>query len=289
MRIVLENVTHIYLKGDPREVKALKGINLTLQGSGVVGLIGRTGSGKSTLIQTMNGLLKPTSGSIFIDGEEITARGADLLQLRKRIGLVFQYPEHQLFEETVYQDLAFGPRNLGLEEKEVEARVHQALEAVELEIALLQRSPFELSGGQQRRVAIAGVLAMQPEVLILDEPTAGLDPAGREHILNQIIELQRERDLLVLLVSHRMEEVGTLAERLLVLEEGQLVLDGSPRSVFREVEYLRELDLDIPPLTDLFHRLANRGLSVSEEILTVEEARQEIMALLQGIRSRDKC
>ncbi len=280
MQITLKDVTHIYLKGEPQEVRALKAINLILEGSGVVALIGGTGSGKSTLVQTLNGLIRPTSGEILIDGEDITIKRARLLPIRKRIGLVFQYPEHQLFEETVYEDIAFGPKNLGLTGEDVKERVREALSLVGLDQEILSLSPFHLSGGQQRRVAIAGVLAMEPEVLILDEPTAGLDPRGRQDILGQIQELQREKGLLVLFATHRMEEAATLSNRILVMDRGELVLDGTPKEIFTKVQRLRELHLDVPPFTSLFHRLAEKGYPVRQDILTLREAREEILSLL---------
>lgn len=280
MQITLKDVTHIYLKGEPQEVRALNAINLTLEGSGVVALIGGTGSGKSTLVQTLNGLIRPTSGEVLIDGEDIAKKRARLLPIRKRIGLVFQYPEHQLFEETVYEDIAFGPKNLKLTGEDVKVRVREALSLVGLDQEILSLSPFHLSGGQQRRVAIAGVLAMEPEVLILDEPTAGLDPRGRKDILGQIQELQREKGLLVLFATHRMEEAATLSNRILVMDRGELVLDGTPKEIFTRVQRLRELHLDVPPFTSLFHRLAEKGYRVRQDILTLREAREEILSLL---------
>lgn len=280
MQITLNNVTHIYLKGEPQEVKALNKINITLEGSGIVALIGSTGSGKSTLLQTLNGLIKPTEGQIIIDGEDITRKGARLLSIPKRIGLVFQYPEHQLFEESVYEDLAFGPKNLDLTEEDIRQRVEEAAHLVGLEKEILSMSPFHLSGGQKRRVAIAGVLAMGPEVLVLDEPTAGLDPRGREEILGQLQRLQREKGLLILLATHRMEEAATLAQRILVLHRGELVLDGTPKEVFSKVERLEEIHLDVPPLTRLFYLLNQRGYRVRQDILHLKEAREEILSLL---------
>lgn len=280
MQIALRDVTHVYLQGEPQEITALLNIYLTFEGSGVVGLIGGTGSGKSTLVQTLNGLIKPTQGQILIDGEDITRRGASLLKIRKRVGLVFQYPEHQLFEETVYEDLAFGPKNLGLTGSQVEERVQAALVAVGLPQEILSRSPFRLSGGQKRRVAIAGVLAMEPETLILDEPTAGLDPVGRRDILQQIKQLQEEKGLLVILVTHRMEEVASLAQRILVLDQGRLVLDGTPGEIFSQVEQLLQLQLDVPQITRLFHQLAQKGYSLPRDIFTVQGARELLLPLL---------
>lgn len=280
MQITLRNVTHIYLKGEPQEVTALKSISLSFEGSGIVALIGGTGSGKSTLLQTLNGLIQPTEGQIIIDGQDITKKGANLLSIRKRVGLVFQYPEHQLFEETVYEDLAFGPKNLELTAKEIKQRVEEAALLVGLEKEVLSMSPFHLSGGQKRRVAIAGVLAMDPEVLILDEPTAGLDPRGREDILGQLQQLQKEKGLLVLLATHRMEEAAALSERVLVLNRGELVLDGPPKEIFSMGERLEELHLDVPPLTRLFYLLGKRGYRVRQDILDLKEAREEILSLL---------
>lgn len=280
MQIALRDVTHIYLKGEPQEVVALQDVQLTLTGSGVVGLIGGTGSGKSTLIQTLNGLIKPTKGQVLMDGQDITRRRASLLDIRKRVGLVFQYPEHQLFEETVYEDLAFGPKNLGLIGTAVQERVQEALSSVGLPQEILSRSPFQLSGGQKRRVAIAGVLAMRPETLILDEPTAGLDPKGRRDILGQISRLQQKKGLLVILVTHRMEEVASLAHRILVLHQGRLVLDGTPREIFSQTQRLLDLQLDVPQITRLFHQLANKGYPLRRDVLTVKEAEEELFSLL---------
>lgn len=281
MQILLKDITHIYLKGEPQEMVALKNLNLTLKGSGVIGLIGATGSGKSTLVQLVNGLIKPTKGQVLIDGEDINRRGAPILEIRKKVGLVFQYPEHQLFEETVYEDLAFGPKNLGLSGSLLKERVEESLVAVGLPLDILPRSPFHLSGGQKRRVAIAGVLAMRPQVLILDEPTAGLDPRGRREILLGIKKLQEERGLLVILVTHRMEEVAYLSHRILVLNRGELALDGTPKEIFLQAEILEKLQLDLPQITRVFDLLAKKGYPLSRDVLTVKEAKREILSLLR--------
>lgn len=282
MPIELQGVTHTYNQGTVLQATAIEDVTLTIDDGDFVGLIGPTGSGKSTLVQHLNGLLKPTSGRVLVDGVDITARGADLRSVRQKVGIIFQYPEHQLFDETVEADVAFGPRNLGLTKEEIDRRVADALTAVGLDDATAKRSPFALSGGQMRRVAIAGVLAMQPKVLVLDEPAAGLDPRGREEILGHIRRLHDERGLTVVLVSHNMEDVARLAKRVIVMQRGRVVMDASPRIVFSRADQLREIGLGVPPMTELSKRLRAKGLAVPTDLLTVEEAREAIIRAMGG-------
>lgn len=283
MSIAISNLTHIYSPGTPWSAKALNQVSLEIQDGEIIGLIGHTGSGKSTLIQHFNGLLKPTTGAIAVQGMDITEKGVDLRKLRQKVGLVFQYPEHQLFEETVYADVAFGPRNLGLASEEIPKRVQTALVAVALDYDLIKdRSPFELSGGQMRRVAIAGVLAMEPEVLILDEPTAGLDPKTRKELLGYLRSIHQERGITLIIVSHSMEEVASLVTRIIVMDQGTVYAQGSPREIFSRGTELRAIGLDVPPLTQLMLELKHRGLDVPTDILTLEEARQAIALALKG-------
>jgi energy-coupling factor transport system ATP-binding protein len=276
MPIEVRSLTHIYHKGSASEAVALKDVSFRIENGEFVGLIGPTGSGKSTLIQHLNGLLKPTSGEVLVDGQNIWDKGMSLRKLRQRVGLVFQYAEQQVFEETVREDIAFGPRNLGLSAKEVMERVEEAAGMVGLPLDLLNRSPFELSGGQLRRVAIAGVVAMKPEVLILDEPAAGLDPRGRDAILSSIQEMHRA-GMTVILVSHNMEDVARLCERLLVLNKGELVADGSPREVFSRNEFVKKIGLRAPDVVNLMERLRERGWNVRTDIVNVDEALKEIL------------
>lgn len=282
MPIELQGVTHIYNPGTTLQATAIEDVNLTIDDGDFIGLIGPTGSGKSTLVQHLNGLLKPTRGRVLVDGVDIAARGADLRAIRQKVGIIFQYPEHQLFDETVAADVAFGPRNLGLPQDEIDRRVTAALAAVGIDEATAKRSPFALSGGQMRRVAIAGVLAMQPKVLVLDEPAAGLDPRGREEILGRIKRLHEERGLTVVLVSHNMEDVARLAKRVVVMHRGRVVMDGSPRLVFSRAEQLAEIGLGVPPMTELSRRLRARGIDVPTDLLTVDEAREAIIRALGG-------
>lgn len=276
MPIEVRNLTHVYHKGSPSEAVALKNVSFRIENGEFVGLIGPTGSGKSTLIQHLNGLLKPTSGEVLVDGEDIWGRSMSLRKLRQRVGLVFQYAEQQVFEETVRDDIAFGPRNLGLSEKEVQERVLEAAKMVGLPEELLGRSPFELSGGQLRRVAIAGVVAMKPEVLILDEPAAGLDPRGRDAILSSVKEMHRS-GMTVILVSHNMEDVARLCERILVLNKGELVADGTPREIFSRNELVRKIGLKPPDVVSLMEKLRERGWNVRTDIVTIDEALGEIL------------
>lgn len=272
MSIRLENVNYIYGEGSGQEKWALKNINLTIHDREFIGIVGHTGSGKSTLTQLLNGLEKPSSGTIYYNDEDIQADGYERRKLRQKVGLVFQYPEHQLFEVSVIKDVEFGPRNLGLSNLEVEKRSFDALKQVGLSDDLLDVAPFALSGGQKRRVAIAGVLAMQPEVLILDEPTAGLDPAGRTEILELLKKLHEENNITVILVSHSMDDVARYAGRILVMNRGELVLDGEPQKVFQYRDELRKIGLDVPQSTNILYELRDRGMVVGTEGITPEQA-----------------
>ena len=272
MSIRLENVNYIYGEGSGQEKWALKNINLTIHDREFIGIVGHTGSGKSTLTQLLNGLEKPSSGTIYYNDEDIQEDGYERRKLRQKVGLVFQYPEHQLFEVSVIKDVEFGPRNLGLSNLEVEKRSCDALKQVGLSDDLLDVAPFALSGGQKRRVAIAGVLAMQPEVLILDEPTAGLDPAGRTEILELLKKLHEENNITVILVSHSMDDVARYAGRILVMNQGELVLDGEPQKVFRYRDELRKIGLDVPQSTNILYELRDRGMAVGTEGITPEQA-----------------
>ena len=272
MSIRLENVNYIYGEGSGQEKWALKNINLAIHDREFIGIVGHTGSGKSTLTKLLNGLEKPSSGTIYYNDEDIQADGYERRKLRQKVGLVFQYPEHQLFEVSVIKDVEFGPRNLGLSNLEVEKRSFDALKQVGLSDDLLDVAPFALSGGQKRRVAIAGVLAMQPEVLILDEPTAGLDPAGRTEILELLKKLHEENNITVILVSHSMDDVARYAGRILVMNQGELVLDGEPQKVFRYRDELRKIGLDVPQSTNILYELRDRGMAVGTEGITPEQA-----------------
>ena len=281
MSIKIENLTHIYMLKTPFEKKALDDVNLYIEDGEFIALIGHTGSGKSTLIQHLNGLLEPSSGKIIIDDVDITEKGVKLSDIRKKVGLVFQYPEYQLFEETIEKDIAFGPTNLGLGQDEILIRVKRAMEMVGLDYEKYKDvSPFELSGGQKRRVAIAGVIAMEPKVLILDEPTAGLDPKGREDILSQIKKLHEEYKMTIILVSHSMEDVGKLAKRIIVMNHGKVALQGEPKDVFKEIDTLEEIGLGAPQVTYLMRELRRRGFNVSDEIFTVEQCKKELLRVL---------
>ncbi len=284
MSIIIEDLNHIYMPNTPFESLALKDVNWNIQDGEFWGLIGHTGSGKSTLIQHLNGLLKPSSGRIIIDGVDIHSKGVRMKNIRQKVGLVFQYPEHQLFEETIEKDVAFGPKNMGLSESEVTNRVKEALESVGMRYSEIKgKSPFELSGGQMRRVAIAGVLAMKPSVLILDEPTAGLDPRGRDEILDEIVQLRKQRKITVILVSHSMEDIAKLVDKLAVMHQGQMVRTGIPKEIFRDYKGLTQIGLGIPQITKLMLKLRERGKNVSADILTVKEAKAE---LLKSIRRK---
>ena len=277
MSIALEHVNYIYSPGTAYEKRALNDISLEIGQGQFVGIIGHTGSGKSTLIQHLNGLMKATSGDILYDGQSIYAEGYDMRKLRSQVGLVFQYPEHQLFEVDVISDVCFGPKNQGLSEEESEKNAREALELVGFPEKYYKQSPFELSGGQKRRVAIAGVLAMKPKVLILDEPTAGLDPKGRDEILDQIAKLHKETGMTVVLVSHSMEDVARYVDRIIVMNKGEKMLDSTPKEVFRHYKELEEVGLAAPQVTYVMHDLKDRGFDVSPDARTIEEAADEIM------------
>lgn len=286
MSIKIENLVHVYMPKSPFEKVALNNVNIEISKGEFIALIGHTGSGKSTLIQHMNGLLKPTSGKIIVDGQDITKEGVKLTDIRKKVGLVFQYPEYQLFEETIEKDIEYGPRNLGLEQEEITRRVKKAMNMVGLDYETYRnKSPFDLSGGQKRRVAIAGVIAMEPQILILDEPTAGLDPKGRDDILEQIKVLHDEYKMTIILVSHSMEDVGKLAERIIVMNNGEVALEGTPSEVFKEVETLERIGLAVPQVTYLMRALREKGFDVSDEIYTISQGKEELLRLLKEVRN----
>ena len=280
MILSVKNVSKVYGTGE-NSVQALKNVNFEIPDGQFVGLIGHTGSGKSTLIQHLNGLIKPTSGTIYYEGTDIHSEGYSLRELRSKVGLVFQYPEHQLFEIDVFSDVCYGPKNLGLSKEEVEERAKEALRLVGLDERYWEQSPFELSGGQKRRVAIAGVLAMNPKVLILDEPTAGLDPKGRDEILEEISQLHQERKMSIILVSHSMEDIARYADRLIVMNHGEKAFDGTPKEVFEHYRELETMGLAAPQVTYIIHRLREHGVLIEEGITTVEEARDAIIKLLK--------
>ncbi len=281
LQIVFDHVDYIYGMGTSFEKHALKDISFKIKKGEFIGLIGHTGSGKSTLIQHMNGLIRATRGKIYFNGEDIYEKNYDMRSLRSKVGLVFQYPEHQLFETTVYKDVNFGPRNLGLDKLEADIRTYEALKMVGIGEDLLDVSPFELSGGQKRRVAIAGILAMKPEVLILDEPTAGLDPKGRDDILDQIARLHKESNITIILVTHGMEDVANYVDRVLVMNKGSLVMDEETRKVFARYRELEKIHLAAPQVTYIMNALRERGFPVSTDATTVEEAKNEI---IKGIK-----
>lgn len=281
MSLIINHVSHIYSENTAMAVPALKDINLQIKDGEFIGLIGHTGSGKSTLIQHLNGLLKPTSGEIYYNGKDINDEEYDRKGLRGKVGLVFQYPEHQLFETDVFKDVCFGPKNLGLSKKETELRAYEALKQVGIEDEYFYQSPFDLSGGQKRRVAIAGVLAMKPEVLILDEPTAGLDPKGRDEILDLIAKLHRENGITVILVSHSMEDVAKYAKRLIVMNRGEVMFDNAPMEVFKHYSELEKVGLAAPQVIYIMNRLLEKGLNVKTQVSTLEEAKTEILKALR--------
>ncbi|MCX7843634.1 MAG: energy-coupling factor transporter ATPase [Clostridia bacterium] len=278
MSIRIENLSYVYMKGTPYEKIALNNINININKGEFVGIIGHTGSGKTTLVQHLNGLLKPSAGKISIDGRDVT--GENIKELRKQVGIVFQYPEHQLFEETVYKDVAYGLLKQGLPEEEASRRVIASVRAVGLNEEILAKSPFELSGGQKRRVAIAGVLAMEPEIIVLDEPAAGLDPKGRSDILGFISKLHKESGLTIILVSHNMEDIVKLAERVVVMNKGSVAIEGKPKDVFCNTQLLEEIGLSAPQVTYFMHKLKDVLPSVNTNILTVDEAKTEILKAL---------
>lgn len=278
--IKTENLSYVYGEGTPFRKVAIDNINLEIEEGELVGIIGHTGSGKSTLIQHFNGLLKPTSGKVYIDGEELFADKSRLRDIRFKVGLVFQYPEYQLFEETVYKDIAFGPKNMGLDEAEIDRRVRETAALVGLKPEVLDKSPFDLSGGQKRRVAIAGVMAMEPKVLILDEPTAGLDPHGRDRILGLIKEYHREKGNTVMLVSHSMEDVAKTVSKILVMNDSSVFMYDTPERVFAHSEELREMGLTVPQITRVFDRLKEMGIDFSDEVYSVKYAKELILKML---------
>ena len=278
--IILDKVNYSYSEGTAYQIQALKDINLKIEEGQFIGIIGHTGSGKSTLTQLLNGLLRATSGHIYVDGEDIYDEDYDMKKLRNKVGLVFQYPDHQLFETTNFEDVCFGPKNQGLDRKEVELRAFEALQNVGFPEDLYYQPPFDLSGGQKRRVAIAGVLAMKPQVLILDEPTAGLDPAGRDEILGLVTKMHKELGITIILVSHSMEDVAEYVERLIVMNQGEVMYDGTPKEVYAHYKELEAVGLAAPQVTYLMNELARKGLPVDTGATTVKEAAQSILAAL---------
>lgn len=280
MSIQIENLTHVYMAGSPFEKKALDNVSLKIEDNEFVGIIGHTGCGKSTLVQHFNGLLKPTSGKVIIDGVEVTNKG--LKELREKVGLVFQYPEHQLFEETVYRDIAFGLRNKKLSEEEERKRVLDAATAVGIRPELLERSVYELSGGEKRRVAIAGIIVMQPTVLVLDEPTAGLDPAGRDEILGFVKKIYEERKITVIIVSHSMEDIAKLVNRVIVMNDGKILMDDKPSKIFSKTEQLEKIGLAAPQITYFMKELKKIYPDIRDDCFTVEQAKNELLKHLKG-------
>ena len=280
--IQVENLTHVYSQGTPFEKVAVDNISVAIERGETLGIIGHTGSGKSTFIQHLNGLLKPTSGRVLFDGTDIHADKETTHGVRFKVGLVFQYPEYQLFEETVFKDIAFGPKNMGLSDAEIEERVHEAAYFADVPESILDASPLELSGGQKRRVAIAGVIAMLPQVLILDEPTAGLDPAGRESILQKLMDYRRETQGTILLISHSMDDVARLATRLLVFDQGRIAMDGAPAEIFEHAEELKDMGLTVPAATEIALALRRRGIDIPESIYTINYLRKQLVSLREG-------
>lgn len=278
--IEVKDLCYTYAKGTPYEITALKDIGFRILPGEWIGLIGHTGSGKSTLIQHLNGLLRPTSGKVFIDGIDIWQNKTDIKQVRFMVGLVFQYPEYQLFEETVFKDIAFGPANMGLSESEIKERVYEAMSFVGLPQSIASRSPFTLSGGQKRRVAIAGVIAMRPKVLILDEPTAGLDPIGRKKLLEQLYIYHQQTNSAILFISHNMEDIASYAQKVMVLHQGTILAFDKTQNIFSQSEKLKAIGLDVPPITEVFHQLKMAGIPVAENIFTLEQAEAELKKLL---------
>ena len=281
MSIILDKVNYCYSEGTAYQIQALKDINLEILDGQFIGIIGHTGSGKSTLTQLLNGLLKATSGNIYVDGKDIYDEDYNMRDLRNKVGLVFQYPDHQLFETTNFEDVCFGPKNQGLDRKEIELRAFEALRNVGFPQQLYYQPPFDLSGGQKRRVAIAGVLAMKPDVLILDEPTAGLDPAGRDEILGLVARMHKELGITIILVSHSMEDVAKYVDRLIVMNQGEVMYDGAPKEVFPHYKELEAVGLAAPQVTYLMHELKEKGLDVNVNATTVKEAAEDILHALQ--------
>lgn len=281
MSIIVDNISYIYEKGTGFERQALKNVSCAIEDGEFIGLIGHTGSGKSTFIQHLNGLDKPTEGHIYYNGRDIYEQGFNMKELRSRVGLVFQYPEHQLFETEIFKDVCFGPKNLGLSQKEVEIRAFESLRLVGIDDNMFYQSPFDLSGGQKRRVAIAGVLAMKPDVLILDEPTAGLDPKGRDDILNCLKYLREETGMTIILVSHSMDDVANYVSRIMVMNDGVLTYDDTPRNVFRHYKELEAIGLAAPQVTYLMNDLKQAGFDVNTDAITINEAKESILAALR--------
>jgi len=286
MTIKIENLSYVYMKGTPFEKKALDNINIVINDGDFLGIIGHTGSGKSTLVQHMNGILKPTSGKIYIDGIDISGKNAK--ELRNQVGIVFQYPEHQLFEETVFKDIAFGLERRGLKEAEIEEKVKNALKMVDLPEEILSKSPFDLSGGQKRRVAIAGVLVLEPRILVLDEPTAGLDPKGREAVYELILNLHRQLKITVILVSHSMEDIARIVKRVIVMNRGTIEMDGALEEIFKQSERLEQIGLSVPQITYLMKKLKSYLPEINDNIFTVEEAKKEIIKCLLNRKVKSK-
>ncbi len=284
MSIEIKNVTHIYNEGTPFQRKALDNVSFSVKQGDFVGIIGHTGSGKSTLIQLFNSLIVPTSGTVLVEGVDINSATSNKKEVRQKVGLVFQYPEHQLFELTVYKDVCYGPQNLGLSKEEVDKRVVQSLEAVGLDKKLWEVAPFQLSGGQKRRVAIAGVIAMNPKILVLDEPTAGLDPKGRDELFMQLKSMHKELNITIILISHSMEDVAKYVDNLIVLHEGKLQYNDTPREVFKHITELEKIGLAPPQIKYIVRGLREKGFNIDEDILTVEEASQNIIKYLNGKR-----
>lgn len=280
MSIIVDNISYIYEKGTGFERQALKNVSCAIEDGEFIGLIGHTGSGKSTFIQHLNGLVKPTEGYIYYNGRDIYEQGFNMKELRSRVGLVFQYPEHQLFETEIFKDVCFGPKNLGLSQKEVEIRAFESLRLVGIDDNMFYQSPFDLSGGQKRRVAIAGVLAMKPDVLILDEPTAGLDPKGRDDILNCLKYLREETGMTIILVSHSMDDVANYVSRIMVMNDGVLTYDDTPRNVFRHYKELEAIGLAAPQVTYLMNDLKRAGFDVNTDAITIDEAKESILSAL---------
>lgn len=278
--IKTEKLTHIYMKDTPFEKKAVLDIDLEITEGEIIGIIGPTGCGKSTLIQHFNGILTPTTGKVFVKGQDLSDSKTNLKLIRQKIGLLFQYPEHQLFEETIYKDIAFGPKNMGLSDGEIDDRVREVLEWAEIPYdESKERSPFNLSGGEMRKVALAGVLAMKPEVLVLDEPVSGLDPQTKNHLLSKIMELNEKFKITIVMVSHSMEEIAHLSDRIFVMYKGKIIEQGAPREIFKNSGKLKKLDLDLPVYTELMSELKESGFNVKTDVLTLEEAKQEILKL----------
>lgn len=281
--ISFENVSYVYSEGTPNCKTALDKINLNIKKGSVTGIIGHTGSGKSTLLQLMNGLLKPKSGRVLFDGNDINAKGVNIKEIRSKVGLVFQYPEYQLFEETVYKDVAYGPKNMGLSDEQIRSRVEMAFEFTDLPLSYAEKSPFDLSGGEKRRAAIAGIIAMEPELLVLDEPAAGLDPVGKKQIFDGVIRYKESRPgTSVIIVSHSMEDMAVYCDDLIVFEQGRLIMSGKPCEVFSKPEKLREIGLDIPQIGRVLEILRENGIDIREGIFTVKDAANEIKKLLSG-------